>query len=54
MKSETIENGKAIGLLVLCVVGGIFGGIFGAGAFMTVIDFLFGNGETTRDFWTNL
>ena len=54
MKSEALENGKAIGMLALCIVAGIFGGIFGAGAFVTVIDFLFGNGETAREFWTNL
>jgi hypothetical protein len=54
MKDEVLENGKAIGMLALCIVAGIFGGIFSAGAFVTVIDFLFGNGETAREFWTNL
>jgi hypothetical protein len=54
MRDEVLENGKAIGMLTLCIVVGIFGGIFSAGAFVTVIDFLFGNGETAREFWTNL
>ena len=54
MKSEVFENMKALGLLVLAVFGGVFGGIFGGMIFVSVMDIVFGNGETAIKIWSNL